>query len=241
MQELVELVENEARVSHRVVAQSTNNDQKNIAELIRRYHDGFEEFGTPTFKTEGVANNGKGEQPKTYYLNEPQATFLMTLLRNKPIVVEFKKKLVKAFYELKEEKYPQSETDLSNILMTMVKNQSRQTDALIDLTSSVVKLINKKEGSEEIIFIPPKQQTKISRDEKMNIRSSIESKAKEISEGLGITKKSIAPGMWIEFKNFFDVDDYGDINPSQYGAALNWIMMYEPRSKAQTYMPEIRI
>ena len=39
----------------------------------------------------------------TYYLNEQQATFLMTLLRNNKVVVEFKKQLVKAFFIMKQQ------------------------------------------------------------------------------------------------------------------------------------------
>jgi len=107
MQKLITIIENEPRVSHRVVAEQTENQQKNVNELIKKYHDDFEEFGVVPFKTEAVSEEKLKQNPdakptKTYYLNEPQATFLMTLLRNKPIVVEFKKKLVKAFYKQKE-------------------------------------------------------------------------------------------------------------------------------------------
>ena len=104
MSSLVEKIEDEFRVSHRVVAEQTGNKAVNIFELINDYKSHFEEFGQLRFKTEKTTNTdlGNGRPSKTYYLNEQQATFLMTLLRNSPKVVIFKKALVKAFYELKE-------------------------------------------------------------------------------------------------------------------------------------------
>ncbi len=45
---------------------------------------------------------GRGTtKAKTYFLNEPQATLLLTFLRNNEIVVEFKVDLVKVFYEMR--------------------------------------------------------------------------------------------------------------------------------------------
>jgi|GEM_PF-1557962 len=100
---IVEMVDNEPRVSHRIIAEQVGVQQKNIVELIRKYKADFLEFETLPFKTEGVVNNGKGEQPKTFYLNEQQATLLMTYLRNSEKVRIFKKRLVKEFFEIREE------------------------------------------------------------------------------------------------------------------------------------------
>lgn len=104
MNTLIEKIENEFRVSHRVVAEQTDNQEVAISNLINKYISEFKEFGIVHFKNEKTANTdlGNGRPSKTYYLNEQQATFLMTLLRNSPKVVVFKKALVKAFYELKQ-------------------------------------------------------------------------------------------------------------------------------------------
>jgi phage regulator Rha-like protein len=98
---IVEKFENELRVSHRVIAEQVGIQQKNIVELLRKYEDDFLEFGTLPFQTEGIVNNGKGEQPKTFYLNEQQATLLMTYLRNSEKVRVFKKILVKEFFQMR--------------------------------------------------------------------------------------------------------------------------------------------
>lgn len=99
--ELVELIDNEICVSHRTIAQFTKNQDKNIVEMIAKYKSHIEEFGAVPFKTEGL--NGTKSYKITHYLNEQQATFLMTLLRNNKVVVEFKKQLVKAFFIMKQQ------------------------------------------------------------------------------------------------------------------------------------------
>jgi len=101
MKNLVVRRDGELRVSHRTIAENTNNNQKNINELIRKYENDFKEFGIIPFETEKL-NNGAGRGQITYYLNEPQATLLMTYLRNSEVVRKFKKALVKEFYSMKE-------------------------------------------------------------------------------------------------------------------------------------------
>ena len=243
MQELITIVENEPRVSHRVVAEQTENQQKNVNELIKKYHDDFSEFGTLPFKTEGVINNGKGEQPKTYYLNEPQATFLMTLLRNKPVVVEFKKKLVKAFYKQREElQTPSTSSDTNAVMIEMMKNQQRLTDAVLDV-------INTQQSQNKVIMeyvtatfdgLKNIGQVKVdekaimpqyldSRDRK-KLRDAIKEKAKEVARDLGVSVSTISPAIWIELKDFFDVDDYQDIHKNQMKDVMHYVMFWEPKS-----------
>ncbi len=114
--ELVEVIDNEICVSHRTIAKFTNNQDKNIAEMIAKYKSHIEEFGTVPFKTEGL--NGTKSYKITHYLNEQQATFLMTLLRNNPTVVNFKKNLVKAFFIMKQ----------NNNLITALKKEIEQVE-----------------------------------------------------------------------------------------------------------------
>lgn len=92
-------------VSHEVIAEFTGNQQRTISLIINKHKSDFEEFGTLIFKISRVINEGKGNQPKTYLLNEQQATLLMTYLKNSPIVREFKKALVKEFYALRDQSH----------------------------------------------------------------------------------------------------------------------------------------
>ncbi len=246
MKDLITIVENEPRVSHRVVAQNTENQQKNINELIHKYRDDIKEFGTLPFKTEGVVNGGKGEQPKTYYLNEPQATFLMTLLRNKPIVVEFKKKLVKAFYQQREALKTNSfnsENGLIDVIMVFANNQQKQTDAILELIDTqqaqnnvimdfagmVTNFITKYEKIPEIPKCPPSPYLD-SRDRK-KLRDAIQEKAKEVAGDLGVSVSTITSAIWIELKSFFDVDDYQDIHKDQLKDVMHFVMFWEPKKR----------
>lgn len=88
------------RVSHRVIATNTDNQARNIKELVDDNMRDFEDFGIIRFETEKTQTQGRPQQ--IYYLNEPQATLLLTYLRNSDIVKKFKKALVKEFYKLRD-------------------------------------------------------------------------------------------------------------------------------------------
>lgn len=99
--QLVTLHDNQPTVSHRVIAENTGNKAQNIKELLDDHKLDFEEFGVIRFETE----KGRGRPTITYYLNEQQATLLLTYLRNSSAVRAFKVALVKEFYRLREELY----------------------------------------------------------------------------------------------------------------------------------------
>jgi phage regulator Rha-like protein len=102
MKELIVTVGNELRVSHRVIAENTNNEQRSIRLLIDENMSDFEEFGQVSFEMTTVKNSvGATNEQKTYFLNEQQSTLLVTYLRNNEIVRKFKVALVKEFYNLR--------------------------------------------------------------------------------------------------------------------------------------------
>ena len=101
---LIELIDNELRISHRVIAKETNIDEESISRLIRKHIDDLEKFGSVGFEIQPRKDgNSGGDQPKTYYLNEQQSTLLLTFMRNNEIVIEFKVRLVKEFYRMRED------------------------------------------------------------------------------------------------------------------------------------------
>lgn len=80
-----------------IVAQNTDTQHKNVLELINGYKSDIEQFGALAFET-----RKSGGRPTEYaVLNEQQATFLLTLMRNSEIVVRFKVELVKEFYRMR--------------------------------------------------------------------------------------------------------------------------------------------
>lgn len=91
-------------VSHTIIAQNTDNEVSSVKRLIDNHLSDFEEFGVLGFEIVKPLNTELGGRPsKIYYLNEPQATLLLTYLQNTSIVREFKKALIKEFYQIKKD------------------------------------------------------------------------------------------------------------------------------------------
>ena len=133
MYELVEVRENDVFANSKVIAEGTNNQHKNVREIIQKYEKVFEEtteLGKVTFKTEALPS---GQKEKVYMLNEGQAMFLMTLLRNDGVdgvVVKFKARLASEFIRMRKfirEKQSKlwTETRIAN-----KENRLKETDVI---------------------------------------------------------------------------------------------------------------
>lgn len=79
-----------------IVAKGCEIEHASAIKMVRKYKTEFEELGISRFE---IAKNRGTQGVSTEYaiLNEDQATFLITLFRNTPIVVRFKVTLVKEF------------------------------------------------------------------------------------------------------------------------------------------------
>ena len=107
MDEIVFLTSNikEPFTTSDVIAECTGIESRKIKVTIRKYENEFKQFG----KIEIVSAPYQAESPKmgrpseAYKLNEQQATFLMTLLKNTPVVVQFKQRLVQEFFRMRQE------------------------------------------------------------------------------------------------------------------------------------------
>ncbi|AKJ72049.1 Rha family transcriptional regulator [Gordonia alkanivorans] len=85
-----------------VIAQGTGNEHSSVIKLIRHNLDDFNEFGLVGFEIRPrPAGQHGGGDVEFAILNEPHATLLITYLRNNEVVRTFKKRLVAAFYALR--------------------------------------------------------------------------------------------------------------------------------------------
>jgi phage regulator Rha-like protein len=85
-------------VDSRIIALQLGVKHKATMQLIRNNVDDLQEFGHLPFEMETVTNSvGAVNQEVFCYLNEDQATYLMTLSKNTEQVKLCKKQLVKAF------------------------------------------------------------------------------------------------------------------------------------------------
>ena len=83
-----------------VIAEYSENSHHAIQQLINKNKEKLEAFGKVAFEMRALPS---GQKAKIYHLNEQQATFLITLLKNTPNVVAFKFELTRQFYATRKE------------------------------------------------------------------------------------------------------------------------------------------
>lgn len=98
-------------VSSEQIAEGTENQHKNVLQLIRQYRADLEEFGRVESQTRPFETSGGTQSREVFYLSEPQATLILTYMRNMERIREFKKALVRAFYAMQAQ--PLSEIEVA--------------------------------------------------------------------------------------------------------------------------------
>ncbi len=101
MNSLVTMAGNDVFTDSLVIAEGAGIQHKNVKRLIVRYEKDLSAFGKVRVLNATLCTRGGRQEAVIYQLNEEQATFLMTLLRNSPQVVAFKKELVRQFYAMR--------------------------------------------------------------------------------------------------------------------------------------------
>ena len=104
MNDIVFLVDNtkEPFTTSKVIADRTGMNHRRVKDAIRKHEHEIRSFGL----LGAYATESSGGRPEEIYrLNEQQAAFLMTLLKNTPMVVDFKAELVRRFYAMRTELY----------------------------------------------------------------------------------------------------------------------------------------
>ncbi|WP_121304578.1 phage antirepressor KilAC domain-containing protein, partial [Pseudomonas aeruginosa] len=104
------------------IADGVGNPHSSVIKLIRQNTSDLEEFGLLDFKSEST-----GGRPTEYaMLNEQQSTLLLTYMRNNDVVREFKKRLVKAFFELAQQRQAPAVENLSRLEILQLAMQSEE-------------------------------------------------------------------------------------------------------------------
>ena len=130
MNELIILKNNDVFTTSLVIAEGTNVRHKNIKELVSKYENDFKDFGKVRVLNATLDTNGGIQKTSYYLLNEQQATFLMTLLRNTKVVVEFKKELVKQFYQMRQILLEKQTVLWQNTRLESKINRLKETDEI---------------------------------------------------------------------------------------------------------------
>lgn len=81
------------------IAEGVQMDHASVIKLVRKYVGELYSFGEIGFE---IRFNPQGRPTEFAWLNEPQATLLITFMRNSEVVVAFKVALVRAFFEMRD-------------------------------------------------------------------------------------------------------------------------------------------
>jgi phage regulator Rha-like protein len=100
--DIVKIKDKECFISSEDLAFLSNNEHRAVRQLIQSHKDALESFGVLTFKMDKPQGKNGGRPSHNFFLNEQQATLLTTFMRNSKIVVDFKKRLVKEFFLMRE-------------------------------------------------------------------------------------------------------------------------------------------
>lgn len=85
----------------KIIAKNGYVQHETVVRLITKYEEDLKEFGILRFEIGEI--KGRGQPEKMYKLNEQQATLVITYMQNTLPVRNFKKSLIKEFYEMKRE------------------------------------------------------------------------------------------------------------------------------------------
>lgn len=86
-----------------IIAEHTRHSYRSIQRTIERQTKRLEQFGRVRFEITPLQTRGGVQDHKVYHLNEPQATLLITFLKNNDVVADFKVELVRQFYAMRAE------------------------------------------------------------------------------------------------------------------------------------------
>ncbi len=96
----IETYKNEPRISSWLLKDGFQVEHRAIVRLIKKYKNEFEEFGDMASELQFVSKTG-GRPVEAFILNEEQALYLGTLLKNSAHVRTYKRKLVHEFSRMK--------------------------------------------------------------------------------------------------------------------------------------------
>lgn len=99
---LVEVSEDQPVTTSLIIAQTLGREHDSIIWLVRKHESDLGEFGNVIYDRVELGRVGAIKPLAVAVLNEQQATLLISFMSNTPKVVDFKIRLVKAFYEMRQ-------------------------------------------------------------------------------------------------------------------------------------------
>jgi phage antirepressor YoqD-like protein len=166
-----------------IIAEGTNIEHRAVLQLTRQYLNDLEEFGRVAFEMLPFETPGGTQKREIAHYNERQATFILTLMRNSDVVVDFKKRLVKAFWHLAQQQLDAAQREVeeevqrframskAELLIMAAESEKRcdalqmQVNTLEPKATALDRIATAKVGS--MSFTEAAKALKVSRDNKL--------------------------------------------------------------------------
>ncbi|WP_179205195.1 phage regulatory protein/antirepressor Ant [Mycetocola reblochoni] len=145
--DIIQQVGGELRVSSETIAQRTEVEHRAVLQLVSTHDVALRSFGPVAFEMRPLP--GGGNPVRVAHLNEPQATLLMTFMRNSVVVVDFKVELVAQFYRMRRELAGQ--VDLPRSLPDALRAYAMEVEKSAALEAKVQEDAPKMEAFEQFL------------------------------------------------------------------------------------------
>lgn len=111
------------------IAEGVGNPHSSVIKLIRQNTSDLEEFGMVGFEIQPKPAGQRGGSDTEYaILNEQQSALLLTYFRNNEIVKTFKKALIKAFFEMRDELNKRQAPEVENLSRLEILQLAMQSE-----------------------------------------------------------------------------------------------------------------
>lgn len=140
-------------VTSETVAAGAGVEHRAVLQLIDNNAADFEDFGHLAFEMQD-RNGSPGPRRRVALLNEQQSTLLMTYQRNTEQVRQFKKALVKAFYEMARQVQPAlSDQEIVNRALQITTAQVQELRAKVEQDAPKVAQVDTLRLSDGLVTI----------------------------------------------------------------------------------------
>ena len=129
MNELVKIQRDDVFTNSWVIAENIERQHRAVTTMIRRFEKDLKDLG-PLFTYTGSATKTRGQERVIYDLNEQQAIFLMSLMDNSPVVVDFKKRLAVSFVAMRKLLLQKQTADWQQTRLHGKQIRLQETDAI---------------------------------------------------------------------------------------------------------------
>ncbi len=141
MSSIVTIFGGQAVTTSVVIAEGVDHEHRAVLKLLRDHLSDFEDFGRVAFEVQPFETAGGTQQREVAILNEHQATLLISFMRNIGPVKEFKKRLVKAFWDMaRQQKEEVTAVDPLRALHQMIGAQLEQQERAAKLEREQARL-----------------------------------------------------------------------------------------------------